>query len=214
MVVGITCCLSIIGALLIILSYVCFKELRTRARTILLHISIMDLGVAASNLVGASVYFDQYYNNPNCLPDGIQADPHICPVSDTIHDLCVAQAFLSVYFTLGSIMWTICLSVYLYFLLVHYRTKLAQRSLCFSYIFSYCMPLFISLWLLLTGRFGYSPYDTECWCGMKINNPLTREGEIFLVVFGYDLWIYLTIVLVPILSASVHLRVTQVCFQI
>ena len=48
--VWITCSLSMLGALLIIFSYVCFKTMRSRAREILVHISVMDFLVAASNL--------------------------------------------------------------------------------------------------------------------------------------------------------------------
>ncbi len=68
-VVGITCTLSIIGSLLIILSYLCFRDLRSRARLILVHISIMDCGVGLSNLIGAWVYFDRFYtDNTDCPP--------------------------------------------------------------------------------------------------------------------------------------------------
>ena len=209
MVVGITCGLSVIGSLLIILSYLCFRGLRSRARQILVHISIMDLGVAVSNLVGLSVYFDHYYNRPNCLPDGIQADPHICPVSEKIKDLCVAQAFFAAYFTYGSIMWTVCLSVYLYFLIIHHGTNRSKYSLYFSYIFCYVMPLILSLWFLLTDRLGYAPYNSEGWCGDILNNPMTGKPDIYAAILGYDLWIYLTFILVPVLSISVHLYIRQ-----
>ena len=62
LIVGVTCFLSIVGAILIILSYVCFKNLRTRAREVLFHLSLMDLGVAAANFIGDIVYFDQFYH--------------------------------------------------------------------------------------------------------------------------------------------------------
>ena len=209
MVVGITCGLSVIGSLLIILSYLCFRGLRSRARQILVHISIMDLGVVTANLVGLSVNYDHFYNRPNCLPDGIQADPHMCPVSDTIQDLCVAQAFLSGYFNYGSIMWTISLSFYLYFLIVHNGTNKAKYSLYFSYVFCYVMPLFLSLWFLLTERLGYAPYNSAGWCADILNNPMTGWRDIYGTVLGYDLWIYLTIVLVPLLSIAAHVFVKQ-----
>lgn len=34
----------------------------------------------------------------------------------------------------------------------------------FSYVFCYGFPVMISLWLLLTDRLGYSPYDSSGWC--------------------------------------------------
>ena len=51
-VVGVTCILSMAGALLIILSYILIKEIRTTTRKILLHLSIMDFVVAAGNGIG------------------------------------------------------------------------------------------------------------------------------------------------------------------
>ena len=60
--VWITCSLSMLGALLIIFSYVFFKSMRSRAREILVHISIMDFLVAASNLTAAAVDFDRFYH--------------------------------------------------------------------------------------------------------------------------------------------------------
>ena len=103
--VWITCSLSMLGALLIIFSYVCFKNMRSRAREILVHISIMDFLVAASNLTGAAVDFDRFYNcsnKTNRLP---------CPAS--VDHWCKTQAFFAIYCTLGSVLWTMSLSVYL-----------------------------------------------------------------------------------------------------
>ena len=57
-----TCVLSMLGALLIVLSFVCCKDLRSRGRQILVNISLMDFGVAAFNLFGASFYFDHFYH--------------------------------------------------------------------------------------------------------------------------------------------------------
>ena len=76
--VWITCSLSLLGALLIIFSFVCFKAMRSRAREILVHISVMDFLVAASNLTGAAVNFDRFYNctkgTESCLPHPISVD--------------------------------------------------------------------------------------------------------------------------------------------
>ncbi len=213
-VVGITCTFSIIGSLLIILSYLCFRDLRSRARLILVHISIMDCGVGLSNLIGAWVYFDRFYTeNTDCLGSGhVKVDPQrflYCPPSDTIQALCVTQAFFAYYFTLGSVMWTISLSVFLFLLIVHPGTRKAKYSLVFSSVFSYGMPLLMTLWLLLTNRLGFAPYDSGGWCGNIYNQPETGYRDKFAVIFSYDLWIYLTIVLVPLLSISVHLYIRK-----
>lgn len=208
-VVMVTCGLSMLGSLFIILSYVLFRTLRSRARQILLHISVMDFGVAAVNLIGAAAYFDRYFSRPDCLGTDIHAHPHICPVNATIKNLCTAQAFFAAYFTYSSVLWTIALSLYLYFLIVHHGTKRAKYILLFSYFFCYLMPALLSLWLVFTGRLGYAPYNSGGWCTLILKDPWTGKPNVYVTVIGYDLWIYLAFILVPVLSISVHLYIRQ-----
>ena len=162
--VWITCSLSMLGALLIIFSYVFFKSMRSKAREILVHISIMDFLVAASNLTGAAVNFDKFYN---CTKGTDSCSSY--PAS--VDYWCKTQAFFAIYCTLGSVLWTISLSVYLYFFVVHHGTKTAKYSLYFSYLFCYLLPLLLTLWLLLTGKLGYSPYQSAGWCGPILTIP-------------------------------------------
>ena len=217
-----SCSLSIVGSLLIITSFVCFKELRSRGRQILVNLSAMDLGVAIANLVGAAVYFDGYYHvyigdRRNCTTKytPIFNRPHyptnttvMCPKSGAIEGLCISQAFFSNYFTHASILWTISLSCYLYFRIVHYGTKFAQYSLRFSYAFCYLMPLFVSVWLVMVDKLGYSPYESSGWCSIIMKDPADpKKRDIFVAIFGYNLWIVLTFILVPLLSFCVYFYV-------
>lgn len=201
-VVGIVCALSIAGSLLIILSYICFKSRRTKAREILVHISLMDLGVGLANIIGLSVYYDQYYF----------AAPR-CPAPVYIDVLCKTQAFFAGYATLGSVFWTTSLMAYLYFRIVYSQTKLACYFSRFCYVFCYGFPLLISLWLVLTKKLGYSPYDSAGWCSLITKNPLENgKVDVFVSIFGNDLWMYVAILLIPILYLSVRLFVSnKVC---
>ena len=201
-VAGITCGLSVIGSLLIILSYLCFRGLRSRARQILLHISIMDLGVGVANLVGLMINYNKYFEHTGCF----SLSTGSCPANvTTIKNVCLSQACFAFYFTYGSVLWTICLTVYLYFLIVHNGENKAKYMLYFSYIFCYLMPLLLTLWLLMTNRLGYAPYSSAGWCGIILKDPVTGYKDRFASCLGYDLWIYLAIILVPILSISVHI---------
>lgn len=194
---GVTCSASILGSLLIILSYVCFKRLRTKVREILVHLSVSDAGVATANLIGLVVYFDHYYTI-KC--DGSGSVYELIPPANHINNLCRVQAFFALYFTLCSILWTVSLAVYLYFILVHHGTHNAKLFLVFAYGFCYGVPLLISLWALLTERLGYSPYNSAGWCSVILVNPKSpRERDIFMGVMGYDMWIYLALVLVSVL---------------
>ena len=200
-IAGVTSGLSIVGSLLIILSYICFKILRTKAREILMHISFMDFGCATCNLIGIIVNFESYYrscNSSNC--------PH---VSQLISAVCKTQGSLATYFTLGSIMWTISLSVYLYILISQKSPEKAKLFVRFAYAFCYLMPAGIAVWLVLTQRIGYSPYESTGWCSTQFKNPWTGSRDIFVALFGYNLWIFLTFVLVPILSISVHMYIRE-----
>lgn len=191
-VVGVSCCLSILGSLLIILSYILFKKRRTRAREILLHISLMDLGVALSNLIGLSVYFDKYY---------FQSHENVTAYID---GLCKTQAFFAAYSTFGSILWTIALAAFLYFLIIHHRTKGALYFLRCAYLVCYALPLLVSMWLVLTGKLGHSPLDSSGWCTLISNNLATGKVDIFSTIFGNDLWVYLAIITIPVFYLSVR----------
>ena len=106
-VVGVTCILSMAGALLIILSYILIKEIRTTTRKILLHLSIMDFMVAAGNLIGDFINFDQY----------LAADP-TAQHHKVVNNVCKAQAFFALYGSISSILWTNSMAVYVYLYIV------------------------------------------------------------------------------------------------
>ena len=197
---GLSCSASIIGSILIILSYLCFKRLRTRVREILVHLSVTDAGVATANLIGIVVYFDRFYH-PKCYENG---SVDFTVPSRAIQQLCKTQAFFALYFTLSSILWTISLAVYLYFILVHHGTRKAKLFLTFSYVFCYSMPLLLSLWAVLTGRLGYSPYNSAGWCSVILINPKTQHTDMFMGIIGYDMWIYLALVLVSVLYLAMR----------
>ena len=142
-VVGVTCILSMAGALLIILSYILIKEIRTTTRKILLHLSIMDFTVAAGNSIGVFINFDQYFINST-------------NISAQVLGACEAQEFFSEYGTISSILWTNSMAVYIY-LHVMQLPKVTWSMYVF-YVLNYGLPLIVSLWFLSTGKFGYSPY--------------------------------------------------------
>lgn len=194
-VVCLTCALSVIGSLLIIASFVCFKELRTRVRLILVHLSLMDLGAAMANLIGAVVYFDWYYQSQN--------------VSEPVEVSCVAQAAVAVFCTISSVLWTILLALYLYFLVVHEGSGLAKYTFYLFGALSYLLPLFVTAWLVATKKLGYSPYDSSGWCSLIVV-PAGEEGmeaDLIASIIGYDIWILLTMILVPVLYIAIRLHV-------
>ena len=214
-VVGVSCCLSIIGSLVIILSYILFKKRRTRAREILLHISLMDLGVALANLIGLSVYFDQYYDRH------LYTDRKNYTVPSYIDGLCKTQAFFAIYCTHASVLWTIALAGFLYFVIVYQKSRISTYFLRSSYVFCYAIPFLVTMWLVLTKKLGYSPFDSSGWCSLIVTIAFDSKGHSYrkinlvTTIIGYDLWVYLAFVTIPIfyLSIRCHLAymVSVVC---
>ncbi len=162
-VVGITCAFSMLGALLIILSYVWIKKIRTKSRQILVHLSVADFGVACANFIGVCVYFDQYIRH--CPLESQKAVNHTHPENFSISNgvntltsctallqLCKAQAFIAAYSTLASVLWTLCLAVYIYCLVFYTSKKVHTKVVWVAVFFCWGMPLLVSLWLVITGQ--------------------------------------------------------------
>ena len=160
--VGITCCLSMLGAILIIASYFLMRDIRTKSRQILMQLSFADFGVACANFIGVSVYFDQYirwcpqslthkYEAPHGLEYWALYNNHSALSCRALLGLCKAQAFFAGFSTLASVLWTLCLAVYIYCLVVHSSKRAHHKVLYVSYVLCWGIPLFISLWLISTG---------------------------------------------------------------
>ena len=141
-VAGVTCILSMIGASLIVLSYVVMPEIRSKMREILIHLSLMDFMVAAANFTGVVANFDDYLYNSTVA----RTQYH------TINNLCLTQASCSVYGTISSVIWTICFSVYIYLCIMYEGQRIAKRVAYTFYLIAYGIPLIMTLWFSLTGK--------------------------------------------------------------
>lgn len=208
-VVVITCLLSLLGSMLIISIYCCCRSLRTRSKLLLVQLSVMTTGLATANLIGVLVNFDQYYYTgryTNGTPE--QRVPNVA-----IRMACDLESFFAVYFTSGSIMWTIGLAVFLYLRIVHYKTSASTYAQWVMTVWCYTLPMVLSLWKILSMRLGYSrsPFATEGWCGEKMTGLQTQGGDTYFITafIGYDLWMYLAFILVPTLCVSIQLYIKQ-----
>lgn len=200
-VVGVTCGLSMVGAMLIILSYVVIPSVRTKAREILVHISLMDFMAAAANLAGVIANFEFKLKHENPTSSSYH----------TIKNLCLAQASFGMYGTESSVLWTICLAVYVYLRIMYDHPAIIRRVFYFFYLFCYGLPCVLTLWFALTDKLGYSKYGGSGWCSLVL---VGKDGhrEPFNAVISNDIWIYLTIVLVPLIAISLHYTLrSEVC---
>lgn len=183
-VVGVTCFFAIIGTLIIILSYCLDKEIRTKSRQILVHLSVADMGVALANLIGVIVYFDQYIREctadmdvltPSNSEDNIthSYSAHIHVSCKALYGLCKAQAFVAGFSTLASVLWTQILAVYIYCLVIlpnYVNSKIYTKIVYFAYVFCWGMPLLVCFWLIFTGKQSTDNFFTH--------------GEMYLIVLS------------------------------
>lgn len=210
-VVEVVCILSAIGSSIIILSYLCYKEHRTRARYILVHLSISNIGQVVSNFVGTVVNFDSTFKKSSNFSYNIRAWNR--PIEQ---HLCTTQAFFTMYFSVSGMMWTISLAVYLYLVILSLKqTYFTRYFVWLSYGLCYGLPLLVSLWLLLSSRLGYAPYSTPGYCGLMTRQPFQGGHvecdpvrDIYGEFLGYDVWIFLTIFLTLLfyMTALCYLR--------
>lgn len=191
--------LSMVGSVLIVLSYACFKRMRTKGREILLHLSLMDFVVGFANFFGSVVDFDSLLlesDNENATVFWTRKGPYKI--------VCVAQGAVALFSNTSSILWTIAIAVHIYLSLMTTYSKVAGR--CY-WIVCYGLSLLVTVWFVGTEKLGPSPLAGS-WCSIKTSTGSSNSVPYFNVLFGSNLWVYLTIIVVPALSVSliVHYR--------
>ena len=112
---------SIIGSLLIILTFVIWKDIRrSTARVILLFLAIADFGGATGYLMAG-------------IKDVTGNGSHN-------QTFCVVQSFISIYFPVASFFWTMCLAIYFVIALVFHKPKLGCWLLVTFNILAWGVP--------------------------------------------------------------------------
>ena len=188
---------SISGALLIILSYIIFKDIRTKARFILLHLSIGDFGVGCSNFIGAVVHFGQYIDDCRDVNHSLPL-----PCSSYI-GLCQTQAFFAMFFTNASILWTLVLALYVYILVVDTGRRLSELLVRSAYVICWGLPFVVSVWFVLTDRLGNTEHGGGGWCSLIVEDA-KGNVNVFTVLFGSDLWVMTTFIMILFLYTTTH----------
>ena len=201
-----TCVLSIIGSMATMASYLAVKEMRHTVREILLHISVMNLISSTANLVGMILDYDKKL----CpWPVGTEHGKSVYHFN-TYHHLCLWQAFFTSYGTVGSILWTLGLSVYLYYRIVSCDAGTTTWVVRLLYLVCYALPLYVSLWLLLDGLFGYAPWSPtyKGWCAtVAIDHNGDRHSMELLMTD--DIWIILSAATITTLTFTTHAYLSQ-----
>ena len=170
----------------------------------------MDFLVAFSNFAGDVANFDQYYFNSsvnNTMP--CSSPLPLLPSNNTssvVKGLCVGQAVVALYSTLSSVLWTTSLAVYLYLLIVHYRSKA-----CLTTVYAVlCTLLRLSAAYNLRGHGRrtvlvslHSTHLKLVW-SHQFRAPY-RDSRLALCSHVVRLWIYLTMFSVTLLFIGIRL---------
>jgi len=145
-VVGTTCVLSIVGAALIILTFLAFKDLRTTARQFLANLSVADVIIAASHLVGLFANYERY----------------ICSTASGFDAVCTVQGAALMFSTLAAFAWTLAIAVYFCSIVV-FKRKMSLCSVVVTYIACWGVPAVL---VIGYGAAGYLGFDEEVDVGM------------------------------------------------
>ena len=202
---GSTCVLSIVGSVATMASYLAVKEMRHTVREILLHLSVMNFISSTANLVGLALNYHK----------------KLCPVVEhgklsyhssynTFHHVCLVQAFFTSYGTIGAALWTLGLSVYLYYRIASCHVGVTTRVVRMLHIVCYTLPLYVSLWLLLDGWLGYAPWSPTYrgWCTMI---AVEANGDMHTteLLMTDDIWIMLSGVTITMVTITTHVHIME-----
>ena len=167
-VVGVTCVVSVCGASLIILTFIAFKDLRTLARQQLVNLSVADIMVAGSHLLGIVALRVESHGSADYLTDAdgnynltnVSAS-NSTPVGTAVGTLCRVQASLTMCGTIASFLWSLALGFYMLTIIVLRRPDFARYLLVLYYPVCWLIPLAMTLWFALVKPtyFGFSQSD-------------------------------------------------------
>ena len=180
------------GSLFIILTYICFKEIRSTGRYILVHLSSMDLLTAITTLAGTLITFHHYvYDQQN-----ESAKQWLIG--------CKVQAAVFLFATVSSVLWTDALALYIVIFLVTKKPRVARACTYVMYVICYGIPLVVCVTLGFEDDFGLDN-TTAGWCAIK------RPPGVFAYSYfvGYDFWVMASFVLLPIVYIIMKMYMLQ-----
>ena len=145
--------LSVLGCVLILITYICYSEIRTVSRHIVVCISIGDLLVTSSN----------------CLAIAISPEVNSI-VSEFDNVSCTLQSFVGTTAVLWSFLWTMVLAFYLYIDLVKGAQAFGKKLIWpWAHLFCWLIPLGINLAGLFLHKLGNSAdRNTAGWCWISV----------------------------------------------
>lgn len=189
--------LSICGCMVIFIIHNCWKELRSKSRTILLYITAADFLTAAG-------YFIILASDGKSDDDG-----------------CVVQSFVTTTASMISFFWTCCLALYLHAVAVNSNEELGTNIIRVFHCISWSIPVLITTAAAVARVLGRScRRSTGEWCWIKIcdvdstnlsncsKDDVSHAESIIWMLFTGKLWEIISYILIFILYVRIwyHVR--------
>ncbi|XP_024098895.1 G-protein coupled receptor 157 isoform X2 [Pongo pygmaeus] len=182
-VVLLSCALSALGSGLLVATHALWPDLRSRARRLLLFLSLADLLSAASYFYGVL----QDFAGPSWD--------------------CVLQGALSTFANTSSFFWTVAIALYLYLSIVRAaRGPRTDRLLWAFHVVSWGVPLVITMAAVALKKIGYDASDVSVgWCWIDLE---AKDCVLWMLLTG-KLWEMLAYVLLPLLYLLVRKHINR-----
>ncbi|KAF0880702.1 GP157 protein, partial [Crocuta crocuta] len=177
------CALSALGSGLLVATHALWPDLRSRARRLLLFLSLADLLSAASYFYGVL----QDFAGPSWD--------------------CVLQGALSTFANTSSFFWTVAIALYLYLSIVHAaREPRTGRLLWAFHVVSWGVPLAITAAAVALKKIGYDASDVSVgWCWID----LEAEDRVLWMLLTGKLWEMLAYVTLPVLYLLIRKHINR-----
>eukprot|EP00794_Sanderia_malayensis_P000440 gene440-1081_t len=189
-----TCVLSMLGSLIIIVTFLAWKDIRTVTRHVLFCLSISDFLVVLGNISGT--YFAPSVENRDIK--------------------CVVQSFVTTSASIISCFWTTTLAIYLYMVVVKGKQRLARRLLIFFHILNWTVGPFINAIAVWRGMLGDTADEmTAGWCWIAHSgDPKDRNYEILWMLLDGKIAEFIAYGTILILYSLIKLRLhKELMFQ-
>ncbi|XP_051895590.1 G-protein coupled receptor 157 [Pristis pectinata] len=171
-VISISCLLSVLGSALIIAIHLRWPDLRSKARQLLVYLSVADLLSALSYLYGVLRDFQSSSWD------------------------CVLQGALSTFANTSSFFWTVGIAIYLYLLIVRSEQSVADSLIVWFHTISWLVPLGITMAAVSLQKIGYDASDVSVgWCWISID----AEDNVLWMLLTGKIWEFVAYITLPTL---------------
>ncbi|XP_013393575.1 G-protein coupled receptor 157 [Lingula anatina] len=199
-----SCILSIIGSVLIIATYIAFREIRSTSRKLLVYLSIVDFFTALGNLIGVIRYVYNYTNE-------ISTD------CDNPGPVCVAQSVITTFSSMASFFWTVMIALYLHVSVVGGDSRKADRKVWAFHVLSWGIPAMLTFTAWQYGVLGEDGSQTSagwCWIKTTCSDGMSPGEEIGWMLLTGKAWEIIAYLLTPAIYGHIKCHIHRTIVQV